>query len=147
MRRAWASILSRHTTNQALESRTHGSRDRDTQYTARAITMAAEVAAPSAPKVPTDAKDGASKVKERVKRLEKPDRTILDSQVEKLNAQVERCQARILEIKSIIDAKRNNRRGMSAGPGGAARQALTALRAEFKAALVSTSPAANWRRS
>ena len=101
--------------------------------------MAAEVAAAPAPTVPAAAAGKDDKPKDRVKRLERPDRTILDSQSEKLMAQVERCQARILEIKSIIDAKKNNRRGMSSGPGGAARQALNGLRAEFKAALVSQS--------
>ena len=73
--------------------------------------------------------------KERIQRLPKPDRTILDGQVGKLQAQCDKCQERINEIKKLIEGKRNNRRNVSSG-SQMARTALAELKSQFQSALV-----------
>eukprot|EP00238_Polyblepharides_amylifera_P002549 CAMPEP_0196573916 /NCGR_PEP_ID=MMETSP1081-20130531/3730_1 /TAXON_ID=36882 /ORGANISM="Pyramimonas amylifera, Strain CCMP720" /LENGTH=478 /DNA_ID=CAMNT_0041891771 /DNA_START=260 /DNA_END=1696 /DNA_ORIENTATION=+ len=70
----------------------------------------------------------------RVKRIEKPDRAVLDSQNEKLQAQIALCQARIQEIGGLIENKKNGRKHVSAG-GQLARNRLMELRSEFKGAM------------
>lgn len=80
---------------------------------------------------PTDVK---AVRKEKVKRLEKPDRGILDEQISKLQNQVDTCQARIQEIKVIIENKKEGRKQIGSG-GQLARTRMAELRAQFKAAL------------
>jgi chromosome segregation ATPase len=69
---------------------------------------------------------------ERVKRLERPNRAALEEEVAKLNQTVEQHQARLQEIKGLIDNKIAGRQGVS-GEVAEARNKLNELVNHYKA--------------
>lgn len=101
--------------------------------------MAEVIAAADAPStapdvVPEEDQKGASKGErtERVKRLDRPNRAALEEEVAKLNQTVEQHQARIQEIKVLIDNKKAGRQGVS-GEVAEARNKLNELVNHYKA--------------
>mmetsp|Transcript_10177 Transcript_10177/g.11914 ORF Transcript_10177/g.11914 Transcript_10177/m.11914 type:complete len:494 (+) Transcript_10177:143-1624(+) len=87
-------------------------------------------------KEPAVASNGEAKpeLEKPEKRLDKPDRTFLDSQIGKLQGQIDKCQNRVAEIKTLIDNKRAGRKDIGT-EGNMARNRLAELRAEFRARL------------
>jgi len=71
----------------------------------------------------------------KAKRMDKPDRAGLDDKVAQLQATIDDSQARIAQLKGLIDAKKDSRRHVGGG-GAPARAKLGQLRAEFKSVVV-----------
>eukprot|EP00243_Klebsormidium_subtile_P009245 TRINITY_DN4581_c0_g1_i1.p1 TRINITY_DN4581_c0_g1~~TRINITY_DN4581_c0_g1_i1.p1 ORF type:complete len:537 (+),score=266.82 TRINITY_DN4581_c0_g1_i1:151-1761(+) len=101
--------------------------------------MAEATAAAEAPSTAPDAApEGDQKVAskgertERVKRLDRPNRAALDEEIAKLNQTVDQHQARIQEIKVLIDNKKAGRQGVS-GEVAEARNKLNELVNHYKA--------------
>ncbi|GAQ86004.1 hypothetical protein KFL_002640250 [Klebsormidium nitens] len=98
----------------------------------------ATVAADAPSTAPDAAPEGDHKVAskgertERVKRLDRPNRAALEEEVAKLNQTVDQHQARIQEIKVLIDNKKAGRQGVS-GEVAEARNKLNELVNHYKA--------------
>ena len=98
------------------------------------MTVAAQP--PPADAVP-DAAAAPAPAKKAVKALPKPDGAAHKAALAALEATIEAKKARVAEIKALLDARAEDRKGGGSPEVAAARTALNELRESFKAELVS----------